>query len=315
MSSRIISATAAELSSLSSASAVRAAIEASEGRVLACETITRTPALLPPLSNLELAASQGADMLICNMYDVNDPYIAQVSEIAHTDEPLLSYASRLSGRVIGINLEPVPQEILASPTKTSGSTEWAITAGRLATVANALAAKEQGAQFLVLTGNPSSGVTNEEMVACVRRIRQAVSDSLFLIAGRMHAAGVTHQAGTAITSPEIIRALVDAGADCILFPAPGTIPGITLEIVHNWVAFAHQHGALAMTAIGTSQEGADIATIRKLALLAKQSGADIHHLGDCGYVGVSVPENIAAYSITIRGRRHHYFRTASSLLR
>ena len=42
------------------------------------------------------------------------------------------------------------------------------------------------------------------------------------------------------------------------------------------------------------------------------AGADIHHIGDTGYVGMALPENIMAYSITIRGVRHTYHRMASS---
>lgn len=74
-------------------------------------------------------------------------------------------------------------------------------------------------------------------------------------------------------------------------------------------------GALTITAIGTSQEGADIDTIRQLALMCKMTGTDIHHLGDAGYAGMSLPENIQAYSIAIRGIRHTYHRMASSIHR
>jgi len=81
------------------------------------------------------------------------------------------------------------------------------------------------------------------------------------------------------------------------------------------VEAAHRAGALTMTAIGTSQEGADVDTIRALALMAKMTGTDIHHLGDCGYYGITLPENLVTYSMTIRGRRHTYRRMAMSLLR
>ncbi|ETK37371.1 hypothetical protein MPTA5024_04155 [Microbispora sp. ATCC PTA-5024] len=81
------------------------------------------------------------------------------------------------------------------------------------------------------------------------------------------------------------------------------------------MAAAHAAGALTMTTIGTSQEGADADTVRRLALMAKMTGTDIHHLGDCGYFGITVPENILAYSVAIRGRRHAYRRMAMSLLR
>ena len=45
------------------------------------------------------------------------------------------------------------------------------------------------------------------------------------------------------------------------------------------------------------------------------AGADIHHIGDSGYMGMALPENIMAYSVAIRGKRHTYRRMAVSLLR
>ena len=74
-------------------------------------------------------------------------------------------------------------------------------------------------------------------------------------------------------------------------------------------------GCLTITAIGTSQEGADVATIRQIALMCKMTGTDVHHLGDSGYGGMALPENIQAYSIAIRGIRHTYRRMASSVNR
>ena len=32
------------------------------------------------------------------------------------------------------------------------------------------------------------------------------------------------------------------------------------------------------------------------------TGTDLHHLGDAGYVGMALPENIVAYNIALRGK-------------
>ena len=72
---------------------------------------------------------------------------------------------------------------------------------------------------------------------------------------------------------------------------------------------------LTITAIGTSQEGADVETIKQIALMCKMTGTDIHHIGDAGYPGMAVPENIMAYSVAIRGVRHTYHRMAVSVNR
>ena len=112
-----------------------------------------------------------------------------------------------------------------------------------------------------------------------------------------------------------MKDFVDAGADIILLPAPGTVPGITMDYVRELVSYAHSLGALTITAIGTSQEGADTDTIKQIALMCKMTGTDIHHLGDAGYGGMALPENIMAYSIAVRGIRHTYHRMADSINR
>ena len=104
-------------------------------------------------------------------------------------------------------------------------------------------------------------------------------------------------------------------ADIILLPAPGTVPGITMEYVKGLIAYAHSRGVLTITAIGTSQEGADADTIKRIALMCKMAGTDIHHIGDTGYPGMALPENIMAYSVAVRGVRHTYHRMAVSINR
>ena len=82
--------------------------------------------------------------------------------------------------------------------------------------------------------------------------------------------------------------------------------------LQTWLII-HSFNKLSLTAIGTSQEGADIQTIRQIALNCKMAGTDIHHIGDSGYVGMALPENIMAYSIAIRGVRHTYHRMGQSI--
>jgi branched-chain amino acid transport system permease protein len=76
------------------------------------------------------------------------------------------------------------------------------------------------------------------------------------------------------------------------------------------LAAARDAGALAVGVIGTSQEGADAATVASLALEAKRAGVDIHHIGDAGYSGIADPANIYSYSVAIRGKRHTWNRMA-----
>ena len=192
---------------------------------------------------------------------------------------------------------------------------WNLTAGRQATVENARKAADMGVDMIVLTGNPGVGVDNKAIIQALSTLREAVGDRVILTAGKMHASGIISEAGEKILTKKDVEAFVDAGADVILLPAPGTVPGITMEYARKLIKKAHEKGALAMTTIGTSQEGADEATIRQIALMCKMAGADIHHIGDSGYMGMALPENITAYSVAIRGKRHTYRRMAMSLER
>lgn len=51
------------------------------------------------------------------------------------------------------------------------------------------------------------------------------------------------------------------------------------------------------------------------AEVAAAFGADIQHIGDAGYGGIALPENILTLSKTIRGKRHSYRRMSLSINR
>ena len=48
---------------------------------------------------------------------------------------------------------------------------------------------------------------------------------MVLIAGKMHASGILSECGEHILTEADVRAFAEAGADIILLPAPGTVPG------------------------------------------------------------------------------------------
>jgi hypothetical protein len=280
---------------------ILASIKASEGRVLVSEVIGAAQPLLYNISNAELAAAFGADLLLLNMFDLDHPVVHGLPATPQSE--IIREVKRLTGRIIGVNLEPVDEEHSNLPP------------GRRASVTTARQAREMGADLIVLTGNPETAVSNQGILSTVRSISQELGEDLIIAAGKMHAAGVLSESGEEIITAEDVRGFIAAGCDLLLLPAPGTVPGITLEYIRDLVSLAHTQGALTMTTIGTSQEGADEGTIRNLALLCKMTGTDLHHLGDAGYPGIAVPENIMAYSIAIRGRRHTYSRMARSINR
>ncbi len=287
-----------------------AAIAGSEGRTIACETIGTITPMLGDITNAEFAAAMGADLLLLNVFDVHHPVIQGLPKTE--PDQVIRKLKELTGRPIGINLEPVEQ-VLSSQEPEENM--WAMTNGRKATLENARKAADMGVNFILLTGNPGIGVTNEAIVQTLRLYKEHLGDRLVLAAGKMHASGILTEGAENIITQADIAAFADAGADIILLPAPGTVPGITVEYVRQLVSYAHSLGRLTITAIGTSQEGADVSTIRQIALMCKMTGTDIHHLGDAGYGGISLPENIQAYSVAIRGIRHTYRRMAGSINR
>ncbi len=251
----------------------------SEGRVLAAETIGTVTPMLVNITNAEFVTSLGADIIMLNIFDVDHPVINGLPEVAPEDT--IHEVKRLTGRMVAINLEP------AAVRNDGEKSVWSLTEGRRATVENAALAD----------------------------LNEAVGDRVILTAGKMHASGILSEAGEKILTKEDAETFIEAGADVLLLPAPGTVPGFTMEHAAELIKTAHEKGVLAMTTIGTSQEGADEETIRQIALMCKMAGADIHHIGDSGYMGMALPENITAYSVAIRGKRHTYRRMAMSLVR
>ena len=278
-------------------------IAASEGRIVVCETIGAVPQMLGDITNAEFAASMGADIILLNIFDVNNPVMHGLPTDVKPED-YIRKIKELTGRPVGLNLEPL-EEGVASTVETD---EWAgLSSGRAGTLENAKKAVKMGADFIVLTGNPITDT--------LKLYRKELGDSVVLIAGKMHAAGILGEAGEKIITRNDVKEFSEAGADIILMPAPGSVPGITMEYIRGLVSYAHELGKLTLTSIGTSQEGADVSTIREIALMCKMAGTDLHHLGDSGYMGMALPENILEYGKVIRGVRHTYHRIAASIKR
>ena len=245
----------------------------------------------------------GADVILLNIFDVDHPVIHGLPPVDGAD--IIRKVKALTGRPVGINLEPKGQGVESA---VEADAMWGITKGRLGTLENGKKAVAMGVDFIVLTGNPGVGVTNRAIAETLALYRKEFGDAVVLVAGKMHAAGILSEAGEKIITREDVKQFREAGADVILMPAPGTVPGITMEYIRGLVSFAHELGALTLTAVGTSQEGSDTATIREIALMCKMTGTDMHHLGDAGYGGMALPENILEYGKVIRGVRHTYHR-------
>lgn len=269
---------------------LRDAIRASEGRTMLAEVVAPAAPLQAGTANAELVAAFGADLVCLNLADPTADGVL-VTGLDRLDPPPRGFdgLARLLARPVGLNLEPamdsVPDE-------------------HRATAVNARAAAAGGAAFVIVTANPGRGATVADLAAAVDTVRRSAPD-LLCLAGKMHHAGAEEPVGASVAD-----ALLGADAHGVLVPVPGTVPGVSEDAARAVTARVRGAGGLAVGAVGTSQEGADVATIRQLAVTAKRVGVDVHHLGDAGLGGVADPRNLYVYGVAVRGVRHTWNRMA-----
>lgn len=287
MNKRLLNCFASDFQKMT-AQELKASIKASEGRTILSENVAPRFPVGHDVTNSEVARAFGADLILLNALDLFAPEIGGLGPCSNP----VQYLKQLVGRPVGVNLEPVDNAAKMAEDRLE------ISPGRQATRETFEKANELLFDFICLTGNPGTGVTNSKIIQSVRAAKSFYNG--LIIAGKMHGAGVDEE----VINIPVIESLIDAGADIILLPAVGTVPGITSDMVSKAVKIIRKSGALSMSAIGTSQESADISTIREIALMNKIAGVDIQHIGDAGYSGLAPYMNILEMSRAIRGDRH-----------
>ncbi|AQM60843.1 MULTISPECIES: DUF7916 family protein [Clostridium] len=299
MGKRLISANTSEILQMTAAE-LKQSIRASEGRTILSENVATRESFIGDITNSEIARAFGADLILLNCVDVLNPDIfgLEFKEGNFVDE-----LHRLVGRPIGVNLEPVDLEA------NMAEDLFTISKGRQANIKTIQEIEKLGMDFVCFTGNPGTGVTNSQIEKTIHLAKENFSG--LIIAGKMHGAGVNEP----VTDLKAIEDFIEAGADIILVPAVGTVPGFDDTELKEVVRVAHNKGALVLTAIGTSQESSDEDTIKQIAIRNKICGVDIQHIGDAGYGGVAPYENIFAMSKAIRGVRHTVSMIARSINR
>lgn len=202
-----------------------------------------------------VVAGFGADLILLNCFDLEEMRI-----IGLEDEPnKIEKLKELTGKPVGVNLEPID---LAAELETE---MVFISSGRSGSIDNFKRAESLVVDFICLTRNSGTGVSNKEISLAISEAKKYFSG--IIMAGKMHSAGVFEKI-------------------------------ITDDVIEDFV-----------------QAGADVETIRQLALTSKRAGADIQHIGDAGFNGTADPENIMALSIAIRGKRHIYLKMTQSVNR
>ncbi|HEM3580701.1 TPA: haloacid dehalogenase-like hydrolase [Streptococcus suis] len=278
---------------------LKQSILSSEGRIIMGETVVTVAPLIAGVTNAEMMAAFGCDLLVLNELDVFYPEIVGFYDC---DNPIAEI-KRLTGRLVGINLEPVDtsqevqdQQVFLKP-------------GRQVSPESLRQAQVLGVDFIMLTGNPATGVSMAAIRSAIGLAKEHFKGLIF--AGKMHGAGL----GELVVDSQALLDFVELGADGVLIPAVGTVPGVREEIVAPIISQVKARGALVISTIGTSQESADSQTVREFGLSNKRVGSDIHHIGDGGYGRMPDPENILALSLAVRGKRHTYFKMGQSVRR
>jgi hypothetical protein len=291
---RVLDLTGSELARIS-AKDFKSAVLSAEGRTIAAEVVVTAPPLIDGVSNVELASSFGADIILLNMFDVFNPKVEGVPERYSS----VSMLSEFLHRFIGHNLEPVNVGVLPP--------------GRTLTDRSVSASLESGSKLIVVTGNPGLGVTWDRIIRGVELVRSIGGDRVLVFGGKMHSGGLRTEE---MYDLKLIEEVLARGADGVVIPAPYTVPGSLPEKISTVAKLAYKYDAVVMCTIGTSQEGSQRSVIRKIGLSSKACGCDIHHIGDSGYgMRVALPENILELSLAVRGVRHTYRRIAMSYLR
>lgn len=311
------------------------AIQEASGRVIIGETVTFKQNLIDGVTNIELIKSWGCDMATINHYNVEMPMMPGLPSTQEGIEYFFSLwnddhrkgivpsikkiessfqssflefgfgrtigeVKRLAGIPVGMTLEPV-----------SGEHDYPDS--RVATKENARRGIEQGASYITMIRTPK--MSDRDFVGCVADVREGVHEKGLVKAGKMPWGGSFLLNPDDFVTVQEIKQLAAAGADVIVLPSPGTVPGLTIELVRRWVSVIHECGLLAETTIGTSQEGADTDVIRRFAIDSKMTGADLFQIGDSVYGGSCSPENVMAFAKAIKGQRHVLRRMAASPLR
>ncbi|MEG0452460.1 MAG: hypothetical protein RR428_04670 [Coprobacillus sp.] len=318
MARRLISSCRSEIRTMC-AKELKDSIRASEGRVVLSQNYIGHPPLLEGTTNPELAESMGADMVFFNGYPMDETikipaFEVQIYENGKyvTHSYRLKEMKTLTKGPLGVYLECGLKDDLS----TSTSTGSLVRKERVASDENLKKLIKEEVDFVVLAGNPGTGTTMETIVDATKRAKAILGDKVMIWAGKWEDGVKEKVLGDPLRkdSKEVIAQLIDAGADVICLPMPGSRTGITVEGIRELVTFIHEYhdgSTLAMSFLDGSVEGSDEETVRMCGLLSKQTGADIHAIGDASCSGMATPENIYQLAMTIKGRRLTWLKTAA----
>lgn len=320
MSHRLISATKTEINFMS-VPELKDSIRASEGRVILSQNYVGVEPLVENTLNFEVAGAFGADMVFLNGYsmDKNSNLPGLKTNFVKSDGSVeeenlrVKDVKKLTHMPVGIYLECGIGDDVALSTSIGNQL---VRPDRVASKANLELALEEEVDFIVLGGNPGTGTSIDTIIEATKNAKKIIGDRAMIWSGKWEDGVNEKVLGDPLRtdSKDKIAELIDAGADVICLPMPGSRQGVIVDDIRELVKYIHSYGdnsTLAMSFLDASVEGADTDTVRECTLMSKQTGADIHAIGDAGLHGIAQPEDIYQMNITVKGRRLGWFKMAA----
>lgn len=287
---RLISCAASDFMAAKSREELTESIRASEGRVIMAQTAVGNECLISGVTNAELIGAFGTDMILLKVLDVEHPAICGIQV-----EDVVQELKRLTGRLVGINLEVI------------GENHLSYAGGTVLSEVTRDKAIQLKPDFLCLTAYRNKpGITTQAVLEAIQFVRKAY-DGMLIVNRYMNAKEALTETG--------YESYIKAGADVLTLPMPGSVAGLYVDNLAPLVLRIKDAGGLVSLSVSTSQEGTDTDTMKRMAFEAKQAGADLYDFGDANQNGIPAVENIMALSVAVRGKRHTYFRIAQSIRR
>lgn len=330
MRKRLLSCTPKEMLQLNREELIDA-IRMSEGRTVWALARCRGPNLVQYVTNAEVCAAFGADIVGLNVYNPENPIFPGLpSKNPKDDEPFREvqiqvgrgWTIREIRELIG---RPVGTWLLVEPGYGGNNIDTGFADVKANNVAGNVVYSKEMLELLKSQGPDIIGVGGwgypEDVVNVVREAKSIIGDAVVLESGVPHGPGLIWAKDAPrnlrdLMTPEFAKALVEAGADIVQIPAAGSLPGFTMDYVTSLIDTIHEAGGLASVGIHNSQEGTDTDTIKRIAIDNKTCGADIFVLGDAGInENMPLPETLMALCIAVKGVRHTYRRMCQSVLR
>ena len=230
---RLISASKSDFEKMSPMD-LKESILKSEGRVIMGQHLLFSgEGLVRGVTNSELMFSFGADMVMLNTIDLDDMDNNPGLQGLGYQE----LKARCGSRPVGVYLG-CPK----AGSEDEGKKALYRREGMLCTPEHVKKCADMGVDFIVLGGNPGSGTSIRDVIACTKWVKESYGDQLFVFAGKWEDGIQEKVLGDPLAdydAKDIIRQLIDAGADCIDLPAPGSRHGISVSMIQELVQYVH----------------------------------------------------------------------------